>query len=62
MKYGLLVVICALALTGCVNQAEEAQKECVALGAQPGTPVYINCYQQSMMRRQSRMNAAMMSD
>lgn len=38
---------------------EMAQKECTALGAQPGTPTYINCYQQSMMRRQQALSAAL---
>lgn len=44
-RYGLIVVVVALALAGCSPARDDAewQSECVAEGLTPGTPEFADC-------------------
>lgn len=57
----ILLVTLAVSLAGCASPQELASKECASLGLRPGSPAFANCYEQSLQRRQSVINAAIIS-
>ena len=62
MRRACMLAAVALLLGGCASMEERASQECVELGMQPGTADFAKCYQMSMQRRQSAINAAIQAD